>query len=66
LYLSKKKLKFLEPVMHILGRVVSDDGISMDPDKVDKVLAWKVPVNQDLCRGFIGAVGYPADDIYCV
>jgi hypothetical protein len=66
LYLSKKKLKFLEPVMRILGRVVSDDGISMDPDKVDKVLAWKAPVNQDLCRGFIGAVGYLADDIYRV
>jgi len=66
LFLSEKKLKFLSPVMHILGRVVSDDGIRMDPDKVDKVLNWKAPTNHDLCRGFIGAVGYLADDIYKV
>jgi hypothetical protein len=36
----------------------------MDPDKVDNVLNWKAPTNRDLCRGFIGAVGYLADDIH--
>jgi hypothetical protein len=35
----------------------------MDPDKVDSVLGWKVPTNRDLLRGFIGSVGYLADDI---
>src|SRR5277367_4710365 len=35
----------------------------MDPDKVDSVLNWKVPTNRDLLRGFIGSVGYLADDI---
>ena len=35
----------------------------MDPDKVDSVVNWKVPTNRDLLRGFIGSVGYLADDI---
>jgi len=38
----------------------------MDPAKVDCVLNWKVPMNRDLLRGFIGSVGYLADDIYKV
>ena len=35
----------------------------MDSEKVDDVLAWKVPTNRDLLRGFIGSVGFLADDI---
>jgi hypothetical protein len=35
----------------------------MDPDKVDNVLSWKTPTNRDLLRGFLGSVGYLADDI---
>jgi hypothetical protein len=35
----------------------------MDPDKVDAVLKWKTPINRDLLRGFIGSVGYLADDV---
>lgn len=35
----------------------------MDPDKVDSVVAWKTPTNRDLLRGFLGSVGYLADDI---
>ena len=35
----------------------------MDAEKVDSVLKWKVPTNRDLLRGFVGSVGYLADDI---
>ena len=35
----------------------------MDPEKVDDVLVWKTPTNRDLLHGFIGSVGYLADDI---
>jgi hypothetical protein len=38
----------------------------MDPDKVNNVLAWKVPTNCDLLRGFLGLVGFLADDLACV
>ena len=32
----------------------------MDPYKVDKVVSWKTPMNKDLLRSFIGAVGFLA------
>ncbi|CAA7260818.1 unnamed protein product [Cyclocybe aegerita] len=60
LYLSKNKLHFLEPELKILARIVTDDGIRMDPDKVDSVIKWKTPTNRDLLRGFLGSVGYLA------
>ena len=63
LYLSKNKLHFLKSELKILGCIISDSGIRMDPDKVDTVLNWKTPTNHDLLRGFLGSVGYLADDI---
>ncbi|KIM50315.1 hypothetical protein SCLCIDRAFT_145842, partial [Scleroderma citrinum Foug A] len=38
----------------------------MDPDKVNSIVNWKIPTNRTLCKGFIGSVGYLADDIYKV
>ena len=49
--------------MKILGRIVDNDGIRMDPEKVDALVRWKAPTNRDLLRGFLGAAGYLADDI---
>ncbi|PIL27303.1 transcription factor [Ganoderma sinense ZZ0214-1] len=66
LYLSSTKLKFLCPELKVLGRIVDDDGIRMDPNKVDSVLNWKPPTNKELLRGFLGSVGYLADDIATV
>ena len=63
LYLSRSKLRFIASELKILGRVIDDKGIRMDAEKVDSVLNWKVPTNRDLLRGFIGSVGYLADDI---
>src|SRR6266699_6983753 len=63
LYLAKGKLQFLQPVLHLLGHIIDNDGIRMDPDKVDSVQKWKVPTNRDLLRGFLGSVGYLSDDI---
>ncbi|KAJ7936652.1 hypothetical protein B0H13DRAFT_1946364 [Mycena leptocephala] len=44
-----------DPELKVLGRVVDDHGIRMDPDKVESVLAWKVPTNWELLRGFLGS-----------
>jgi hypothetical protein len=35
----------------------------MDSEKVDTVKNWKIPTNRDLLRGFLGSVGYLADDV---
>jgi Reverse transcriptase (RNA-dependent DNA polymerase) len=45
LYLSKGKLRFLVNKLCILGQVIDDQGIQIDPDKVDSVLKWKTPIN---------------------
>ncbi len=66
LYLTKKKVHFFANELRILGRIIDGDGIHMDPAKVDKVINWKVPTNRDLLRGFLGSVGYLADDIASV
>jgi hypothetical protein len=66
LYLSVSKLQLLQPELSVLGRVVDDNGIRMDPHKVDTVLNWKAPTNRDLLRGFLGSVGYLADDVPCL
>ena len=63
LYLSKKKINFLPNKMKLLGRIIDETGICMDPEKVDSILAWKTPTNRDLLRGFIGSVGFLADDL---
>ena len=52
--------------MKILGWIIDDDSICMDPEKVDCILNWKVPTNWDLLHRFIGSAGYLADDIYQV
>jgi hypothetical protein len=38
----------------------------MDPDKVDSVVNWKTPTNRELLRGFLGSIGYLADDLAVV
>ena len=55
-------MQFFAEELKILGHIIDDKGISMDPHKVDKVLNWKAPTNKDLLRSFIGAVGFLAPD----
>ena len=38
----------------------------MELSKVDKVVNWKIPTNQDLLWGFLGSVGYVVDDVASV
>jgi hypothetical protein len=51
-YLNPKKVNFLAKELKLLGRIVDHKGIRMDPHKVDTVLKWPTPTNQDLLRGF--------------
>ena len=62
LYLGPNKMQFFAEELKILGHVIDDKGIRMDPHKVDKVLNWKTPTNKELLRSFIGAVGFLAPD----
>jgi hypothetical protein len=63
LYLSKHKMQLLPQELKVLGRIIDDEGIRMDPVKVDSVAAWKVPTSKERLQSFLGAVSYLADDI---
>ena len=41
-----------------LGRVVSKDGIFVDPSKVEAILDWERPKNVCEIRSFLGLAGY--------
>jgi hypothetical protein len=63
LYLSTPdKLQFFARNLRILGHVIDDQGIIMDPHKVDEISKWKTPMNKNLLLQFIGAAGYLADN----
>jgi hypothetical protein len=54
LFLSKGKLQLFMKEMKLLGHIIDDGGVRMDPVKVDDVLKWKMPTNRDLLRTFLG------------
>jgi hypothetical protein len=41
-----------------LGHVLSGDGISIDPTKVQEVLDWKAPTTVTEVRSFLGLASY--------
>ena len=63
MYLLEDKMQIMPKELKVLGHVITDDGILMDPRKVDSVVAWKTPTNRDLLRGFLGSMGYLTDNI---
>jgi hypothetical protein len=63
LYLSQGKIQLLPRELKILGRVIDDQEICMDHDKVNSILNWKTLTSKELVQGFLGSVGFLADDI---
>ncbi|KAJ8456367.1 hypothetical protein ONZ51_g12171 [Trametes cubensis] len=61
-YLGADKMNFFATRLKILGHVIDEHGIAMDPHKVDSVANWKVPTNKSLLSSFLGAVGFLAPD----
>ena len=41
-----------------LGHVISEEGIALDPTKVDTVTNWEAPTTVGEIRSFLGLVGY--------
>ncbi len=62
-YLRENKVHFLAKELKVLGHIVDRQGICMDPDKVDAILKWPMPMNKDLLLSFMRSLGWLADDI---
>ncbi|XP_043805273.1 uncharacterized protein LOC122721498 [Manihot esculenta] len=58
LYAKFSKCEFGLNEISFLGRVVSAEGIRVDPKKIETILAWKPPKNITEVRSFLGLAGY--------
>ncbi|PIL26935.1 hypothetical protein GSI_10073 [Ganoderma sinense ZZ0214-1] len=61
-YLGADKMNFFATKLKLLGHLIDESGIAMDPHKVECVQNWKVPTNKTLLSSFLGAVGFLAPD----
>ncbi|KAF7371586.1 Transcription factor [Mycena venus] len=62
LYLNGSKIHFFVENLNILGHVIDENGIKMDPHKVESIAKWPTPTAPGLLSGFLGAVGFLAPD----
>ena len=52
LKLKVKKCELFQRSVSFLGHIVSKDGISADPEKIESVKSWSVPKNTTEVRSF--------------
>ncbi|XP_027171567.1 uncharacterized protein LOC113771150 [Coffea eugenioides] len=58
LYAKFSKCEFWLTEISFLGHRVSEDGIAVDPAKVEAVMSWKQPETPTEVRSFLGLAGY--------
>ena len=58
LKLKPKKCFLFRTKVHFLGHVVSSEGVSTDPEKVEAIQNWKVPHDLTDVRSFLGLCSY--------
>ncbi|GKB55015.1 reverse transcriptase domain-containing protein [Tanacetum coccineum] len=58
LYAKFSKCEFWLQEVHFLGHVVNQNGIHVDPRKIEAVKNWKTPTTPSEIRSFFGLAGY--------
>ena len=58
LKLKPSKFKLLQRPVEFLGHIVSEDGIEIDPEKIEAVATWPAPECVRDLRSFIGLCSY--------
>ena len=58
LKIKPKKSFFFQSKVLFLGHILSKDGISPNPDKIQKVKDWPVPTNAKEVHSFLGLASY--------
>ena len=58
LYAKFSTCEFWLSKVPFLGHILSRDGISIDPSKVQEVMDWKAPTSVHEVRSFLGLAGY--------
>ena len=58
LYAKFSKFQFWLDKVAFLGHVISEEGISVDPQKIEAIVNWKPPTNVSEVRSFLGLASY--------
>lgn len=58
LFVKQSKCAFGQTQIEYLGHVVSKEGVSADPSKLQAIVDWPVPKSVKALRGFLGLAGY--------
>ncbi|GJU81948.1 putative reverse transcriptase domain-containing protein [Tanacetum coccineum] len=58
LFAKFSKCEFWLQEVHFLGHVINQEGIHVDPRKVEAVKNWKAPTSPTEVRSFLGLAGY--------
>ena len=58
LYVKLSKCQFWLDRVTFLGHVISAEGVSVDPQKIEAMVNWKRPKNVSEVRSFLGLAGY--------
>jgi hypothetical protein len=58
LYAKLSKCDFWLREIKFLGHTISQDGVLVDPEKVQEVMDWKPPTTVRQIRSFLGLAGY--------
>ena len=58
LYAKLSKCEFWLREVSFLGHIISEEGIRVDPKKIEVIIEWKPPRNVMEVRSFLGLAGY--------
>ena len=58
LYAKMIKCSFYQRMIHYLGHIISEEGIDVDPEKVEAIREWSAPRTVAEFRSFMGLEGY--------
>ena len=58
LYARLRNYDFYEDRIHYLGQSISDEGIYVEPEKIEDMRSWPAPRKLTDVRSFVGLAGY--------